>query len=479
MSSKYGEYTIIKTVSKGGFGQIYLAVKEDDKNKNAYILKALKEDEKTINVNNIKLLQKEIDIIFKLNENIKESERNYIPKLFAYDKKNSDSNELIKFRPYYVIDFISHGNLFYYIKNKKFNLIEKHAKFLFKKIVKAIQFCHNKNICHLDIKPENIVFDKKFNPVIVDFGLSDIIKNENKEMIYYANKGTRGYKCPEIYTKSGYKGVEADIFSLGVVLFSLITRSYGFITSEKSDPYYNHIFYMFDINNKINEEKVELYWDSIKKQITREFSKEFKELYLKMVAFIPSKRPSIEEILNSEWMREINNLNEEEEKKLESEVKDYLTKIYNEIKDLNEEIKIAIKIEENGYKTRSLDDTTKYFYNNLKPRKINIDRITINHYLILNGIFSEVDFMNLLIEKIKKTIKQNIVFEISKESLKLKIIIEKEKNEEDDKDFIMDIELFEIESGKYLLDFKRTQGNIPEYYNYFKEIKKIIKENLI
>ena len=42
----------------------------------------------------------------------------------------------------------------------------------------------------------------------------------------------------------------------------------------------------------------------------------------------------------------------------------------------------------------------------------------------------------------------------------------------------MDIELFEIESGKYLLDFKRTQGNIPEYYNYFKEIKKIIKEKL-
>ena len=40
-------------------------------------------------------------------------------------------------------------------------------------------------------------------------------------------------------------------------------------------------------------------------------------------------------------------------------------------------------------------------------------------------------------------------------------------------------ELFEIESGKYLLDFKRTQGNIPEYYNYFKEIKKIIKEKLI
>ena len=198
-----------------------------------------------------------------------------------------------------------------------------------------------------------------------------------------------------------------------------------------------------------------------------------------MVAFIPSIRPSIEEILNSEWMKEINDLNEVEEKKLESEVKDYLTTIYNDIKALNEEIKIAIKIEEKGYKTRSLDDTTKYFYNNLKPRKITNNRLTINHYLILNGTFSEVDFINLLIDKIKKKLKENILFEISKESLKLKLIIEKERNEEDGKNFIMDIELFEIESGKYLLDFKRTEGNIPEYYNYFKEIKKIIKENLI
>ena len=42
----------------------------------------------------------------------------------------------------------------------------------------------------------------------------------------------------------------------------------------------------------------------------------------------------------------------------------------------------------------------------------------------------------------------------------------------------IDIELFEYENGEYLLDFMRTGGKIPDYYNYFKEIKKLIMEKL-
>ena len=41
-------------------------------------------------------------------------------------------------------------------------LSEKYAKVIFKKIVKGIEYCHNKNICHLDIKPGNIMFDKNY-----------------------------------------------------------------------------------------------------------------------------------------------------------------------------------------------------------------------------------------------------------------------------------------------------------------------------
>ena len=470
MATQYGDYKILDQVSKGGFGLIYSAKKEGDKN--AYILKILNEE--SINVNNIKSLQKEIDILVDLN---KEPQINDIPKLYAFDKENIKGNkdkiDIINFRPYYVIDFFSKGNLFYYLENQNCDLSEKYAKFLFKKIVKGIQFCHSRNICHLDIKPVNIVFDKNFNPIIIDFGLSDRIKNEKgQEIIYIGNKGTLQYKCPEMWAKSIYKGVESDIFSLGAVLFNLLTGRFGFKTSQESDGYYNLI-----INNKGDED--DSYWNIIKTQINKEFSKEFKELYLKMVAFKPSERPSIEDILNSEWLKEINNLNQEEENNLENEVRNYLENIYDKIKNENEEIKVAVKLQKDDYKTRGGDNETKFFYHNVKLKKISDKRININHYLILNGDFSKVDFMNSLANELKK--KYN--FEISKESLKLTINFEKEQknedNEEEIDDCIIALELFEYQNGKYLLDFMRIQGGIPEYYRGFKKIKEIILKKLI
>ena len=50
------------------------------------------------------------------------------------------------------------------------------------------------------------------------------------------------------------------------------------------------------------------------------FSPEFKDLFEKMVAFKPSQRPTIKEILNHDWMKEITNLNEEEFKKYEEDL---------------------------------------------------------------------------------------------------------------------------------------------------------------
>ena len=62
-----------------------------------------------------------------------------------------------------------------------------------------------------------------------------------------------------------------------------------------------------------------------------------------MVAFNPSERPSIEDILNNEWLKEINNLTQEEENKLEKEVFDYLDEISNKIREINSGITISEK----------------------------------------------------------------------------------------------------------------------------------------
>ena len=83
IASNYGQYTL-SPVGSGGFGQVYLALKDND-NK-AYILKTLREDSRTLN--NIKSLQKEIDFINTLNI---EPKCPYIPSIYDYDNENINS----------------------------------------------------------------------------------------------------------------------------------------------------------------------------------------------------------------------------------------------------------------------------------------------------------------------------------------------------------------------------------------------------
>ena len=128
------------------------------------------------------------------------------------------------------------------------------------------------------------------------------------------------------------------------------------------------------------------------------------------------------------------------------------------------------------------------------PKKIPNDRININHYIIINGALEPNKFMSDLIKGI------NNEFGITKisirefkeyEHLKFKLGFYKleenneEENEEEEEDIdsdkkcVMEIELFQYENGKYLLEFLRTKGEIPDYYKKFLDIKKIIEEKIL
>ena len=157
---KYGQYKCFWKVGEGGFGYTFLAVKEGDVKKKVYILKTFidNDDDNKQNKNKNNLIN-EINML----EDLKKGEKNpiqFIPYLY-------DSNKDVMTNPYYTIDYFSNGTLLYYVQNYRFS--EKQAKIIFKKIVEGIKFCHNKNICHLDIKPANIIFDNKFEPIIIDF----------------------------------------------------------------------------------------------------------------------------------------------------------------------------------------------------------------------------------------------------------------------------------------------------------------------
>ena len=59
----------------------------------------------------------------------------------------------------------------------KVGLGEKYGKVIFRKILEGVQACHNANICHRDLKMQNILFDEQFNPKICDFGFAAFNNN--------------------------------------------------------------------------------------------------------------------------------------------------------------------------------------------------------------------------------------------------------------------------------------------------------------
>ena len=181
---------------------------------------------------------------------------------------------------------------------------ERHAKLIFKKILNGIQAIHNANICHRGIHTGNIIFDNNYNPKIFSFDFSCLNANDLQN-----TKCELHFAPPELFAEKPYNGFKYDIFSLGQLLFYLVAGRLGFNSSRKGDKYYSQIM----------KKNYVAYWSLFLEQ-NLDLSNSFKSLFLKMVAFRPEERPSIDDILNDEWMKEINNLNDGDMNILENEV---------------------------------------------------------------------------------------------------------------------------------------------------------------
>ena len=195
-----------------------------------------------------------------------------------------------------------------------------------------------------------------------------------------------------------------------------------------------------------------------------------------MVADHQEHRPPIEEILKDEWLKEINELNEQERANLEDEIKDELKEIYKKLIGCNKEITLSDIIIKKEFVTRSIHK--KIFINpNLEPKKISNDRINVNHHIIINNYLNANEFMGGLIDKINNCEKlgEDVTIIASEEALKFRVTFE--EDEKYQKKCVIDIELFKYENeNKYLLEFKRRGGEIPQYYKNFLIIKDIIKK---
>ncbi|XP_046840039.1 serine/threonine-protein kinase pim-1-like [Xenia sp. Carnegie-2017] len=254
------EYDVIANISTGGNATIYSANRRCDGTS-----VALKVVEKC----KLRLVEengKEIPVEVSLHRRVK---HNNIIQLLDYFECGP-SLILVLERPE------AHMDLFDYISKQEF-LTEKIAKRIFRQVLDATLHCEEKGVFHRDIKDENIILDLK-NKVakLADFGSGTQLHNFQ----YTEYEGTRSHCPPEWFTNQRYLARPATIWSLGILLYDMVSGDVPFANESEikdMEPCFNMA---------LSQDVISL--------ITTMLNKD------------PRRRATLEDILNHQWLKDSN-----------------------------------------------------------------------------------------------------------------------------------------------------------------------------
>ncbi|KAH8383160.1 hypothetical protein KR009_007104 [Drosophila setifemur] len=200
-----GVYKIIKTLGKGNFAKVKLALHVPTGREVA--IKVI--DKTQLNTSARQKLYREVKIMKLLNH----------PNIVRLFQVIESERTL-----YLVMEYASRGELFdHLVKNGRMR--ERDARVIFRQLVSAIQYCHSKFVVHRDLKAENLLLDQHMNIKIADFGFGNTF-DPNAQLETFC--GSPPYAAPELFMGRKYAGPEVDAWSLGVVLYTLVSGSLPF-----------------------------------------------------------------------------------------------------------------------------------------------------------------------------------------------------------------------------------------------------------
>uniref|UniRef100_A0AAY4A3A2 MAP/microtubule affinity-regulating kinase 3 n=1 Tax=Denticeps clupeoides TaxID=299321 RepID=A0AAY4A3A2_9TELE len=254
-----GNYRLLKTIGKGNFAKVKLA---------RHILTgkevAVKIIDKTqLNSSSLQKLFREVRIMKLLNHP-------NIVKLFEVIETEKSL--------YLVMEYASGGEVFDYLVAHG-RMKEKEARVKFRQIVSAVQYCHQKCIVHRDLKAENLLLDADMNIKIADFGFSNEFTLGNKLDTFC---GSPPYAAPELFQGKKYDGPEVDVWSLGVILYTLVSGSLPFDGQN-----------LKELRERVLRGKY---------RIPFYMSTDCENLLKKFLILNPTKRGSLEQIMKDRWM---------------------------------------------------------------------------------------------------------------------------------------------------------------------------------
>ncbi|XP_015486012.1 MAP/microtubule affinity-regulating kinase 3 isoform X12 [Parus major] len=264
-----GNYRLLKTIGKGNFAKVKLA---------RHILTgrevAIKIIDKTqLNPTSLQKLFREVRIMKILNHP-------NIVKLFEVIETEKTL--------YLIMEYASGGEVFDYLVAHG-RMKEKEARAKFRQIVSAVQYCHQKHIVHRDLKAENLLLDADMNIKIADFGFSNEFTVGNKLDTFC---GSPPYAAPELFQGKKYDGPEVDVWSLGVILYTLVSGSLPFDGQN-----------LKELRERVLRGKY---------RIPFYMSTDCENLLKRFLVLNPTKRGTLEQIMKDRW---INAGHEEDELK--------------------------------------------------------------------------------------------------------------------------------------------------------------------
>uniref|UniRef100_A0A1A7WY67 MAP/microtubule affinity-regulating kinase 3 n=2 Tax=Iconisemion striatum TaxID=60296 RepID=A0A1A7WY67_9TELE len=255
-----GNYRLLKTIGKGNFAKVKLA--RHVLTGKEVAVKII--DKAQLNSSSLQKLFREVRIMKMLNHP-------NIVKLFEVLETEKTL--------YLVMEYASGGEVFDYLVAHG-RMKEKEARAKFRQIVSAVQYCHQKCIVHRDLKAENLLLDADMNIKIADFGFSNEFTLGNKLDTFC---GSPPYAAPELFQGKKYDGPEVDVWSLGVILYTLVSGSLPFDGQN-----------LKELRERVLRGKY---------RIPFYMSTDCENLLKKFLILNPSKRGSLEQqIMRDRWM---------------------------------------------------------------------------------------------------------------------------------------------------------------------------------
>ncbi|GAA98816.1 hypothetical protein E5Q_05504 [Mixia osmundae IAM 14324] len=268
-------YQIREQIGGGGFSKVYRARKDD----------------KLVAVKVIPVLSGQLDK--KLVKEVRIHGALKHANVLALLASHSDATGSTLGRPafYIILDYAAGGDLFDKIA-PDVGLPDDIANFYCRQLLSAIKYIHSVGICHRDIKPENILLDGAGNLKVSDFGLSSVYSYKGQVRLLQDACGSPPYAAPELAHGKAYSAAPIDIWSFGVLLFTLLVGNTPWDQPTESSAEYR----AFLTGDLLTYDP----WTRIPPQPL--------SLLLSMLTVEPHKRPTISQLEQHPWITRRNPL---------------------------------------------------------------------------------------------------------------------------------------------------------------------------